>query len=61
MTLLVSEPDRFGESNTMLYCSKHLDAALRSVPLGKGEYLVTADEDLDCDECQVDAAAAVRS
>lgn len=56
--LLVSDPDRHGESGRVCLCDNHLASALARSPLGASEYVITADDDVDCEQCLVDKHTA---
>lgn len=49
--ILVSDPDRYGESQEVALCAAHLGEALKIEGLGLGEYVIDADDDIDCEEC----------
>lgn len=48
--ILVSDPDRDGNSQHVVLCTPHLQDYLRQSPLGQGEYVVDV-QDGTCDEC----------
>jgi hypothetical protein len=51
-TLLVSDPGPDGESQQVIYCTPHLEAACALAPLSTREYVLQADDDVDCEECR---------
>jgi hypothetical protein len=51
MKILVSDPGPDGESEHSVYCETCLEKALALSPLSAGEYVIDADDDIQCPHC----------